>query len=167
MHTRTRNPKDRKSMKHFNIILASALLSAALCSLSSCADFLDEESQTALPEEKIYSDLTYTESNLQSLYKTWRGLFTDRFLWEQMVGTDEIQSGAYQALKENNGKRGALDTYNALLNSETSYTQEQWENRWPKVSEAAKIIYALDDGNVDPSSTKAPYWAKPTSFAAA
>lgn len=156
MQTRNkRNSKDRKTMKYFNIILASGLLSVAVCSLSSCADFLDEESQTALTEEKIYSDLTYTESNIQSIYKTWRGLFTDRYLWEQMIGTDEIQSGAYQALKEDNGKRGALDMYNSLLNSELSYTREQWENRWPKISEAAKIVYSLDDGNVEAGTDKA------------
>ena len=81
--------------------LGLAAISAV--AMSSCSDFLDEGPKTSLPEDIIYSDTAYVESNVQTLYKNWRGLFTDRYLWEQMVGTDEIQSGAYQALKEDGG----------------------------------------------------------------
>ena len=66
-----------------------------------------------------------------------------------MVGTDEIQSGAYQALKEGNGLRGALDMYNALLTSELSYVEEQWTMRWPSIGEAAKVINAIGGGDLD------------------
>lgn len=130
-------------MKTISKIKVLGIVAVSAIAMSSCSDFLDEGPKTSLPEDKIYSDTTYVESNLQTLYKNWRGLFTDRYLWEQMVGTDEIQSGAYQALKEAGGSRGALDTYDALLNSELSYVVEQWDNRWGTISEAAKIINAL------------------------
>lgn len=141
-------------MKFIGKHIAISLVATAAVATTSCSDFLNEESKTALPEEKIYSDVVYVESNMQTLYKNWRTMFTDRYIWEPMVGTDEIQSGAYQALKEDGGKRGALDFYNALLNSETSYTQEQWENRWPTISETAKIVKALNN-NVEVGSKQA------------
>ena len=78
----------------------------------------------------MYSDPEYAESNIQTCYKGWREMFKDRFLWELMVGTDEIQSGAYQALKEDGMKRGSLDRYDALLTSELYYISDQWSGRW-------------------------------------
>lgn len=141
------------NLHHKILILGFAATSAI--ALSSCSDFLTEDSKTALPEEKIFSDIEYVETTLQSIYTKWRSLFTDRLLWEQMVGTDEVQSGAFQALKEDGMKRGALDRYDALLNSELSYPKEQWNNRWSPVSESAKIIQALNDGDVEAGSTKA------------
>lgn len=114
-------------MKIKNKIMALGVAAISAMAMASCSDFLDEGPKTSLPEDIIYSDTSYVESNVQTLYKNWRGLFTDRYLWEQMVGTDEIQSGAYQALKEDGGRRGALDKYDALLTSELSYIVEQWE----------------------------------------
>lgn len=136
-------------MKIKNKIMTLGLAAISAVAMSSCSDFLDEGPKTSLPEDIIYSDTAYVESNVQTLYKNWRGLFTDRYLWEQMVGTDEIQSGAYQALKEDGGRRGSLDKYDALLTSELSYVVEQWENRWPTVSEAAKIVNSLGKLNLD------------------
>ena len=142
-----------KIFKYTKVVGLAAIISIGL---SACSDFLTEDSKTALSEEKIYSDIDFVESNLQSIYKGWRGLFTDRWLWEQMVGTDEIQSGAYQALKEDGMKRGALDRYDALLNSELSYPKEQWNNRWPRVSESAKIIQAIEKNDeITPGSKTA------------
>ena len=136
-------------------IIAIGMVALAAMAMPSCSDFLDEAPKTALPEDKIYSDTTYIESNMQTLYKNWRSLFTDRYLWEQMVGTDEIQSGALQALKEDGGRRGSLDKYDALLTSELSFVVEQWEKRWPTVGEAAKIINAIGGGNLAPGTKKA------------
>ena len=129
-------------MKISKYILSLSLFAGATMTFSSCSDFLTEDSQTAITEEKMYSDLEYTETNLKSIYSNWRGFFTDRYLWEVLVGTDEIQSGAFQALKSGM-ERGSLDAYDANLNSENQYTREQWNNRWPIVSSAAKIIKAL------------------------
>lgn len=110
---------------------------------TSCSDFLDETPYTSLPEEKMYSDPEYAESNLQSCYRGWREMFKDRYLWELMVGTDEVQSGAYQALKEDQMKRGSLDRYDALLTSDLYYISDQWNGRWKYVGESAKLIQAL------------------------
>lgn len=139
-------------MKLKNKIRTLGLVAVSVMAVSSCSDFLDEGPKTALTEEQIFSNPTTIEQNLQDLYANWRGLFTDRYLWECMVGTDEIQSGAYQALKENNGLRGALDMYNALLTSELSYPAEQWTSRWPTIGEAAKIINAVGSGESVPDS---------------
>lgn len=130
-------------MKMKNKIFSLGLIAAASLSFASCSDFLEEEPKTSITEEQMYSSPEYAESNLQTCYKGWRGMFTDRYLWELMVGTDEIQSGAYQALKEDGMKRGSLDRYDALLTSELYYISDQWGNRWTKVGEAAKIIRAL------------------------
>ncbi len=142
-------------MKFQNKILTLGFAVMTAMMFPSCSDFLTEDSKTALPEEKIFSDTEYVEKTLQSLYTNWRSIFTDRFLWEQMVGTDEIQSGAFQALKEDGMKRGALDRYDALLNSELSYPKEQWNNRWPRVSEAAKIIQAMTKSEVNAGTKEA------------
>ncbi len=136
-------------MKLKNKFMALGLSVLSVMAVSSCSDFLDEGPKTALTEEEIYSDTTNIESNLTKLYTNWKQLFKDRFLWECMVGTDEIQSGAYQALKEGNGLRGALDMYNALLTSELSYVEEQWTMRWPSIGEAAKVINAIGGGDLD------------------
>lgn len=131
-------------MKHISKIFSIGLLSLSTAVvMPSCSDFLDEGPKTALTEEEIYGNLEYTESTLQATYKRWRNMFTDRFLWECMVGTDEVQSGAYQALKEDGMRRGAIDRFDNLLTSERSYIRDQWEGRWPSIGEAAKIINAL------------------------
>lgn len=136
-------------MKLKNIFSSIGIVAVSVLALSSCGDFLDEGPKTALTEKDIYSDTTKVESTLKKLYSNWEGTFKDRHLWECMVGTDEIQSGAYQALMEDNNRRGALDMYNALLTAELSYITEPWTNRWPSVGEAAKIINALKKADVE------------------
>lgn len=130
-------------MKLKNKIFSLGLIAAASLSFASCSDFLEEEPKTAITEAQMYSSPEYAESNIQTCYKNWRRMFTDRYIWELMVGTDEIQSGAYQALKEGGGTRGSLDHYNNLLTSELSYVSDQWGNRWTTVGETAKMARAL------------------------
>ena len=96
-------------MKLRNILQLAGMASAFVLAVSSCSDFLDEGPKTALTEKEVYSDTTKVESTLKKLYSNWEGVFKDRHLWECMVGTDEIQSGAFQALMEDNGRRGAMD----------------------------------------------------------
>lgn len=139
-------------MKVKSILKSVGMASVIALTVSSCSDFLDEGPKTALTESEIYSDTTKVESTLKKLYSNWEGVFKDRHLWETMVGTDEIQSGAFQALMEDNGRRGALDMYNALLTADLSYTSEVWTNRWPSVGEAAKVINALKDADIDHSA---------------
>lgn len=111
--------------------------------LTSCNDFLDEKPTNAISEEQIFGDPEYAESNLMSCYQSWRGGFTDRYFWELLVGTDEVQSGAYQAIKEDGGRRGSFDRYDAMLTSELSFVRDVWNLRYGKMGEAAKIINAL------------------------
>ena len=130
-------------MKINSKIYALGLLAAASMSLSSCSDFPTEKPYTSITEEQMYSNIEYAETNIISCYGRWREMFKDRYLWELMVGTDEIQSGAFQALKEDQMRRGAIDRYDALLTSDLSYINDQWVNRWPTVGETAKLIRSL------------------------
>lgn len=127
-----------KSLKIFKL----GLLALMAFPMTSCNDFLDEKPKTALTEDQIYSSPEYAETSLQGCYKRWRESFSGN-LHLLLVGSDEIQSGAFQALKEDGMKRGSLDRYDALLTSEISYVQTHWENRWPAVGEAAKLVKAL------------------------
>lgn len=126
------------------MLMKGLFLLASTIILTSCSDFLNEESHSAITEEKMFSDLEYTESNLTSTYTSWRKTFIDRYLWELLVGTDEIQSGAYQV--KSGVVRAALDRYDDNLNSEHKYVKEQWTMRWPIITAAAKIIKALKAG---------------------
>lgn len=111
--------------------------------LSACSDFLDEKPTNAISEEQMFSDPEYAESNLLSCYRQWRECFKDERFWEILIGTDEIQSGALQALKESGGQRGAFDRYDALLTSDLHWVKDTWNYRFPKVGEAAKLVKAL------------------------
>lgn len=124
---------------------AIALIATAM---SSCNDFLTEDSKTAITESTVFSNLEYTESNLSAIYVQWRSnLFKDRWLWELWVGTDEVQSGAFQNRKSTGDPaRMGIDNYDANLNSENGYISEQWQRRWPMVTSAAKIIKNLREG---------------------
>ncbi len=127
-----------KSLKIFKY----GLLALIALPMVSCDDFLDEKPKTSLTEDQIYSSPEYAETSLQNCYKKWREASCNN-LHLLLVGTDEIQSGAYQALKEDGMKRGSLDRYDALLTSELSYVENHWGNRWPAVGEAAKLVKAL------------------------
>lgn len=128
-------------MKSLNI-LTGCLIAMAGVSFTSCSDFLDEKPKTALTEEQIYSSPEYAETSLEGCYKNWRSSFHENIHY-LLVGTDEVQSGAYQALKEDGMRRGALDRYDGLLTSEVSYVEGPWNNRWKIVGEAAKLVKAL------------------------
>lgn len=126
----------------------TGILAATLAlTTTSCTDFLTENPKTAITEDKMFSDVKYAQTNLEATYTKWRDTFKDRYLWELLVGTDEVQSGALQALKSG-PERASLDTYDANLNSETSFTTEQWTMRYPIVASAAKLIDALRADNL-------------------
>lgn len=130
----------------FKHILIGSIIAT---SLSACSDFLTQEPMTALPEEKVMSNLEYAELALQSTYTRWRdNCFKDQRVWELLIATDEIQSGALQALKSG-AERAAMETFDASLNSQNYYTSENWTCRWPVVGEAAKIIAALRNDELD------------------
>lgn len=143
-------------MKFYNIFLGSAIAVASLA-FTACNDFLDEKPRTAITEEQMYSDPTYVESVVSAQYTKWRNFFTDRFIWQPMIGTDEIQQGALQALKEDNMKAGAPDRFDALLTAEHSYVKDQWKDRWKIVGETAKIIRAMASQTESSAKAKTNY----------
>ena len=130
-------------MKFSNIIKYMGVAGISAMMFTSCSDFLDEMPTNAITEDQIFSDPETAELNLLSCYNQWRECFKDRYLWELMIGTDEVQTGAYQALKEDSGKRGAMDRYDAMFTSDLYYVSDVWNARFNKMGEAAKLIKAL------------------------
>lgn len=124
-------------------ILSLGLIAAASLTLGACSDFLDEKPATSITEEQMYSDPEYAEASIISCYNGWRNMFTDARAWHLLIGTDEIQSGAFQALKEDQMRRGSYDRYDALLTSDLGPISDQWGNRWKPIGETAKLIRSL------------------------
>lgn len=136
------------TIKSFLIAIPTVL------AMASCSDFLDENSQTGLTEEQIYSDIQYIESNLTGIYNTMQdGIRTDERAWFLMTGTDEIQRGALQM--KDGGENASLDNYDANLNSLTGRVRDQWNVRWPVVTAAAKIIRSLEAQQITPGTKAA------------
>lgn len=128
--------------KRYNLIgLLALALTAGIT--TSCSDFLTQENKKALTEEQIYSDVEFIELNLKGIYNTWRdNTRQDERAWFLMTGTDEIQRGALQ--NKGGGQGAAMDRYDANMNSLHEKVRDQWNNRFPVVTAAAKIIRALD-----------------------
>ena len=125
-----------------------------LGAMTSCSDFLEENSKMGLTEEQIYSDLTYIESNLTGIYTNMsNNTRTDERAWFLMAGNDETQRGALQM--KDGGENASLDNYDANLNSLTGRVKDQWNARFPVVSAAAKIIRALDTEATQPNTKAA------------
>ncbi len=126
-------------------IIALALVAGAMTGLTSCSDFLTEDPQTAVTEEHVLSNVETAEKSLSSVYEKYRSTFKDRHLWQVLVGTDEVQSGAYQV--KSDVYHAALDQYDANLNSENGYVgSDQWDMRWPNLATAAKLVKAFEEG---------------------
>ena len=136
------------------IIKSLFVAAITLGSMTSCSDFLEENSKMGLTEEQIYSDLTYIESNLTGIYNNMsNNTRTDERAWFLMAGNDETQRGALQM--KDGGENASLDNYDANLNSLTGRVKDQWNARFPVVSAAAKIIRALDTEATQPNTKAA------------
>lgn len=131
-------------MKKINILVWALIIASSL-SIVSCSDFLDQNCQTALTEEEIYSNANYIELNLSGIYTKFRNLKSDFKALVFMMGTDECQQGAYQI--KSSASEAALDKYDANLNSSNEYITSLWNARWPIVTASAKIISALEKKN--------------------
>ena len=130
------------------------VLAAGFVILSaSCSKFLDERSTTKLDESQVYSDVNLVETSLKGIYSKWKAIRTDEQGLIMMMGTDEIQQGAFQMKSDPN--KGGLDRYDGNLNSTLNYIANQWNLRWPIVNEAAKIVKGLGSGTVVPESREA------------
>ena len=68
-------------------IITIILAALSLGAMTSCSDFLTEDSQMGLTEEQIYSDLSYIETNLTGIYDNMRDWTrSDERAWFLMTG---------------------------------------------------------------------------------
>lgn len=119
----------------------------------SCKKFLTEESLTKLDESKVYTDVNLIETSLKGVYSNFKNFRTDEQGMIMMMGTDEVQQGAFQM--KSDPLKGGLDRYDLNLNPLLNYIANQWNIRWPVVNESAKIIAGLEKLNVQPGSREA------------
>ncbi|MBT1707768.1 RagB/SusD family nutrient uptake outer membrane protein [Fulvivirgaceae bacterium PWU5] len=126
-----------------NIILG---LMAILLMVSSCADFLDQDPQTALSREDAFTNIEKLDRVITGLYNRWRETRKDRGGFVFALGTDETQQGAYQVRTE--AQQSSLDKYDATLVAGNSALTEQWNKRWPVIVDAATAIITLE-GNTN------------------
>jgi len=108
---------------------------------TSCSDFLEEDPRTALSEAEAFSKMDNIEPLLLGSYTSWRNLQKDRPGFYFILGTDEVQQGAYQMLTDAN--QSGLDYYNGFLSQENNALASQWNGRWPIVNVAALAIFYL------------------------
>jgi hypothetical protein len=120
---------------------------------SSCSKFLDERSMTKLDENQVYSDVNLVETSLKGSYANWKNIRTDEQGLIMMMGTDEIQQGAFQM--KSDPAKGGLDRFDGNLNSSESHLANQWNLRWPIVNEVAKVVKGLGSGTLVPDSREA------------
>ncbi|MBW8684471.1 RagB/SusD family nutrient uptake outer membrane protein [Chitinophaga rhizophila] len=129
-------------------------LIAGIAMLSvSCSNFLDERSTTRLDESQVYEDVNLVETSLKGVYAKWKFIRTDEQGLIMMMGTDEIQQGAFQM--KSDPQKGGLDRFDGNLNSTLNHVANQWNIRWPMINEAAKIIKGLGAGTLTPASREA------------
>jgi starch-binding outer membrane protein, SusD/RagB family len=114
--------------------------------VSSCADFLDQDPQTALSREQAFQDIEKLDRVITGLYNRWRETRKDRGGFVFSLGTDETQQGAYQVRTE--AQQSALDKYDATFVASNSALTEQWNKRWPVIVDAATAIITLE-GNTN------------------
>lgn len=130
------------------------VLAAGLAlSTTSCKKFLDEKSLTKIDESQVFTDVNLVETSLKGIYSGWKTIRTDEQGLIMMMGTDEIQQGAFQM--KSDATKGGLDRYDANLNSSLQYVASQWDLRWPLVNEAAKIVRGLQKMNPAAGSREA------------
>jgi hypothetical protein len=127
-----------KTMKNKYIIILMAL---ATVLSGSCKKFVEQEPQTALTEEQVFSKLDNIEPLLLGLYTSWRNTRKDRGGFMFTLGSDEAQQGAYQV--QTDDRQAGLDRYNGFLTASNTALAQQWDSRWPVIAAAARIVYSL------------------------
>ncbi|KAA2242956.1 RagB/SusD family nutrient uptake outer membrane protein [Chitinophaga agrisoli] len=131
----------------FAVVAGCIILSA------SCSKFLDEPSVTKLDQDQVFSDPELIETSLKGIYSNWKAVRTDEQGLIMMMGTDETQQGAFQM--KSDPSKGGLDRFDGNLNSTQNHITNQWNIRWPIVTEAAKIVRGMSATTVTPGSREA------------
>lgn len=129
----------------------TALCTVALAfamNISSCSDFLQVEPTGSVPEDEAYSHVNVVEKLVLGLYKDYRGCKAGRNGLMTNLGNDETQQGNYQLISS--GDQAGMDKYNGQLNPTSQQVASVWNNRWPAVVTAAKVVYAASKTTEDP-----------------
>ncbi|HNU77070.1 MAG: RagB/SusD family nutrient uptake outer membrane protein [Prolixibacteraceae bacterium] len=118
------------------------LLAGGILVMSSCKDdFLNQDPQTSLSSEQLFSSLDNVQPFLNGLYFKWRSTRVNRKGFFLMLGTDESQQGEYQVRTE--ADQGGLDKYDGFYSSENKPIAQLWNIRWPVVVQASEALYHL------------------------
>ena len=138
--------KSLKPLKSLMIFLTAA-------TLVSCSDFdfdftkkiLEEPPLTSLSSEQIFADLEKTQAFLDGVYFQWKKTHVNRKTFFTMLGTDEIQQGEYQCVRESYSYyQGAFDRYDGGYDAwDNQYTAEIWNVRYPVVVLATEALGPL------------------------
>lgn len=135
--------------KGFRYTAMYALALAFAMNVSSCSDFLQVEPTGSVPEEEAYAHVNIVEKLVLGLYKDYQGCKSGRDgLMMVNLGNDESQQGNFQLISE--GDQAGMDKYNGQLNPTSQQVAKIWNNRWPAVVTAAKVIYAANRTTEDP-----------------
>lgn len=134
--------------KGFRYTALYTLALAFALNTSSCSDFLQVEPSSSVTEEEAYSHVNIVEKLVIGLYKNYRGCKAGRNGLMTNLGNDETQQGNFQLISS--GDQAGMDKYNGQLNPTSQQVKSIWDNRWPAVVTAAKVVYAASMTTEDP-----------------
>lgn len=123
-------------MKALNICISALLL----LTLGSCNDFLKETPQSFLTTEGAIQDKAFVEAQLMGAYKSLLLYRNDRGGFLGISGTDEAVGKTVEVNYWPD--QGAIDKYNATLNSENKLTKWYWDTSYFAISRANNTISA-------------------------
>lgn len=130
----------------------TSLMMGLTVSLTSCSDFLDQTNETALNQEQVMGNIDLVETSVKSIYNSWKENYRDENCWLTLIGTDEIQAGALNALKEGTAASAAWDWNCGYLNPENEKVKNLWDNRMRVIAETTKFIIPLIQQNPEQGS---------------
>lgn len=111
--------------------------------VTSCnKDFLEQDPQTSLSTDQLFSSLDNVQPFLNGLYFKWRSTRVNRKGFYLMLGMDESQQGEYQVRTE--AEQAALDKYDGFLDPNNKPIAELWNIRWPVVVQASEALVRLN-----------------------
>lgn len=120
------------------------VLLAVVAFLTSCnKDFLNQDPQTSLSSEQLFSSLDNVQPFLNGLYFKWRSTRVNRKGFLLMLGTDESQQGEYQVRTD--ADQSGLDKYSGFYEPNNKPIAEIWNIRWPIVVQASEALSYLDE----------------------
>lgn len=134
--------------KGFKYTVIYALALAFALNTSSCSDFLQVEPTGSVPEEEAYKHVNVVEKLVLGLYDSYRGCKAGRNGLMTNLGNDETQQGNFQLISS--GDQAGMDKYNGQLNPTSTQVTSIWNNRWPAVVTAAKVVFAASRTEEDP-----------------